>query len=163
MQLIYTPEAQFFVTPQMDGDRQRLPMLGYFMSASTGLMARKPLKEQRQIAAQVMCKVQDRHDLILRKLRPFLFSCGDNLFEGLTGVPAYEEHLVLSHLVMPTVDLVADFDVLVALIKRYPGVLQDNDAVLQETTNAVFSAIKTVKKAARSINSGRLLGDGPAS
>jgi hypothetical protein len=161
MQLIHTPEAQFFVTPQVEGDRQRQPMLGFFMSSGTGLLARRPLPEQKTIASQFMCKVDDRHNRILRKLRPFLFSNGDDLFEGMEGIPTHDDHLVLSHLVLPAIDLVVDFDILVALIRRYPNVLGDNEAALAEARNDVFQAIKSVKNAARSLNSGRLLEDRP--
>ncbi len=160
MQLIYTPEAQAFVLPRFEDEKSRPPMLGYFLSSATGLMSRKPLKEQKVIASQVMCKVEDRHDAILRLLRPFLFVNGDGLFDGLSGIPAFDDHLVISHLVMPAVDLVADYDILVALIRRYPDVHADNAAVLDSAQRAVFSAIKSTKKAARSVNSGRLLGDG---
>ena len=134
-------------------------MLGYFLTSATGLMNRKPLNEQKVIASQVMCRLEDRHDRILRLLRPFLFSNGDNLFEGLTGIPAFDDHLVISHLVMPAVDLVADYDILVALIRRYPNVHADNDAVLEYAHRAVFTSIKSTKKAARAVNSGYLLGD----
>ena len=36
------------------------------------------------------------------------------MFEGLHGLPAYDDHLVISDLVIPAIDLVADYDILVA-------------------------------------------------
>lgn len=156
MKLIYTPEAQFFVTSRIVGDRTRMPMLGYFMSTGTVLVARRPLNDQKTIASQVMSKLEHRHAAVLRLLRPFLFSNGDGLFDGCTGLPAYDDHLFISHLFLPAVDLVSDFDTLVALLRRYPDTYPDPQAVITEAYNAVHSAIRNVNNASKAINSGRV-------
>lgn len=161
--LIFTPEAQYFVTPQIDGELKRQPMLGYFMSSMTGLMARRPLKDQRSIASQVMSKLESRHCRILHKLRPYLFSSEDGLFEGLQGLPAYDDHLVISDLVLPAVNLVVDYDILVALIKRDPSRCTDPNQTLLDAHNDVLQSIKSIRTAERALNSGRLLGDKPDS
>ncbi len=162
--LIFTPEAQYFVTPQIDGELKRQPMLGYFMSSMTGLMARRPLKEQKSIASQVMSKLEARHCRILHKLRPYLFSPEDGLFDGLQGLPSYDDHLVISDLVLPAIDLVVDYDILVALIKRDPSPFADPAQALKEAHNDVLQSIKSTSAAERALNSGRLLpGDKPDS
>lgn len=161
MQLIHTPEAKFFVTPQRQGEQLLRPMLSFFMTSGSGLMWDRPFKEQKTIASQFMCKVDDRHGRILRKLRPFLFANGDGLFDGLEGIPTHDQALIIHHLILPATDLIVDYDILVALIKRYPDVLPDSEAALKEAHNDVFQAIKNVNKAARSLNSGSLLNDRP--
>lgn len=161
MPLIYTPEAQYFVTAQPDEknpDRIRLPMLGFFMSAGTGLLSGHSFVEQKTIASQFMSKVDARHARILKKLRPFLFNDNTGLFDGLDGLPTHDDHLVLSRLVLPAINLVEDFDILVALVRRYPDVHADAQQVIESSRNDVFQAIKSVNGAARSINSGRLFG-----
>ena len=161
--LIYTSEAQFFVTPQIDGDLKRQPMLGYFMSSMTGLMARRPFKEQKTIASQVMAKLDDRHCRILQRLRPYLFSAEEGLFDGLQGLPTHDDHLVISPLVMPAIALVVDYDILVALVKRDPTPFENPDQVLKEAHNNVLQSIKSTSAAERALNSGRLFGEIPDS
>ena len=70
---------------------------------------------------------------------------------------------MISDLVLPAVDLVVDYDILVALIKRDPSHFADPVQALKDAHNDVLQSIKSTSTAERALNSGRLLGDKPDS
>lgn len=132
MQLVYTQEAKAFLSHEY-ADGPHRPLLPVYMANGTRLIAKgKNPAEQRSIAGVFMCKLDACHSKILHRIRPFMFKSDDGLFSGLSPIPAYDPDIGYDPLVLPAVDVLVDFDILVGMTYLYPHIYPDNTAVRRE-------------------------------
>lgn len=159
MQLIHTDEAKAFLDHSYSVGQSARPLLPVFLGKGTKLISssRTP-GDQRTIAAQFMSSIDVAHNRLLQLLRPFLFVNGDNLFKGLDPTPALDPQKHYSKLVMPAVNLLVDYDILLGLLDLYPSVHRDTPAVKAEATKQVQKAFSRIHAAEQRIASGKMFG-----
>ncbi|WGK63532.1 hypothetical protein QAO71_17335 (plasmid) [Halopseudomonas sp. SMJS2] len=156
-QLIHSQEAKAFLDHDLNDTSTKRPLMPVFLAKGSKLiMSSDEHGMQKSVATQVMLHVESAHTKILRMLRPFMFTQIDGVFEGYKGVSALAPDRAYSRYLVPSVELLADFDLLVCLLRKHPDKVSNPSAVLDEATRLLVKAYSRIHSTERLVTSGRL-------
>lgn len=158
MQLIYSQEAKAFLSHDHNATNSKRPLLPVFLAKGSHVIGLSNIPGvQKSVATQVMLHVEPGHSKILKMLRPFMFMPVTNpVFDGYEGLRVLESERSYSRHLMPAIDLLVDFDLLVCLIGKYPALVKNVPGLLNEAAQLVVKALSRVHNTERLISSGRL-------
>ncbi len=156
-QMIHSQEAKAFLSHDHNVTNTRRPLLPVFLAKGANLISSaKDPGLQKGVATQVMLHVESGHTKILKMLRPYMFTPIQDVIAGYESVCALAPGANYSRHLMPAVELLVDFDLLVCLVTKHPESVRNAPGVLEEASRLVVKAYSRIHNTERLINSGRL-------